>query len=420
MNTNYAPPADLKRFQAIALGVGLIGIVAWVISIVVSGHAKTVFFQSYLVAYIFWVGVPLGCLGWLMIQYLGGAGWGLLIRRQLEAASHSLWLMFVLFLPIALFGLHSLYEWSHKDSITDPKLKALLEHKSAYLNPAFFTIRGIIYFAIWLGLLTLLRKWSKREDETDDPNVAQGWVQKAQNLSGPGFLIYGLVVTFAGIDWVMSLDSEWFSTIFGLLTIIGQGVLAIAFLIWVGVLLSSREPMSNVYQPRHFHDLGKLLLAAVMVWAYFSFSQLLIVWSGNLPEEIPWYLERFSGQWGWIGVALILLHFLLPFLLLLSRDLKHQARRLMMVAALLILMRFVDLLWLIVPEFQGGHGAAGAVHGLRLLDYVVHVAAMIGMGGVWLGWFFWQLRQRALLPASDPQLPEVLARGEHLLSFEGY
>jgi hypothetical protein len=420
MNTNYAPPADLKRFQAIALGVGLIGIVAWVIGVVVSGHGKEAFFQSYLVAFVFWVGVPLGCLGLLMIQYLGGAGWGLLIRRQLEAASHTLWLMFVLFLPIALAGLHSLYEWSHKDSITDEKLKALLEHKSAYLNQTFFTIRGIVYFAIWLGLATLLRKWSAREDETNDPNVAHGWVQKAQNLSGPGFLIYGLVITFAGIDWVMSLDSEWFSTIFGLLTIIGQGVLAIAFLIWVGVLLSSREPMSNVYQPRHFHDLGKLLLAAVMVWAYFSFSQLLIVWSGNLPEEIPWYLERFSGQWRWIGVGLILLHFVLPFLLLLSRDLKHQARRLMMVAALLILMRFVDLLWLIVPEFQGGHGAAAAAHGLRVLDYAVYVAAMIGMGGVWLGWFFWQLRQRALLPASDPQLPEVLARGEHLLSFEGY
>jgi hypothetical protein len=148
MNTNYAPPADLKRFQAIALGVGLIGILAWVIGIVVSGHAKEAFFQSYLVAFVFWVGVPLGCLGLLMIQYLGGAGWGLLIRRQLEAASHTLWLMFVLFLPIALFGLHSLYEWSHKDSITDPKLKALLEHKSAYLNQTFFTIRGIIYFAI--------------------------------------------------------------------------------------------------------------------------------------------------------------------------------------------------------------------------------------------------------------------------------
>ena len=424
MNTNYAPPADLKRFQAIAIGVGVIGIVAWVIGAVVSGDAKTAFFQSYLVAYIFWVGIALGCLGLLMIQYLGGASWGLLIRRQLEAATHTLWLMFALFLPIATIGLHSLYEWSHKDSITDPKLKALLEHKSAYLNQNFFTLRGVIYFAIWIGLATLLRKWSKRQDEAGDPNVAQGWVQKAQNLSAPGFLLYGIVVTFAGIDWVMSLDAEWFSTIFGLLTIIGQGVSALAFLISIGVLLSGSEPMASVYQPKHFHDLGKLLLAAVMVWAYFSFSQLLIVWSGNLPEEIPWYLERFSGQWRWIGVGLILLHFVLPFLLLLSRNLKHQARRLMAVAWLLILMRFVDLLWLIVPEFQGSHAGQSASqavsHGLHLSDYVIYVAAMIGVGGLWLGWFFWQLRQRALLPHNDPQLREVLARGEHLLSFEGY
>jgi hypothetical protein len=413
MNNNYAAPAELGRFQAIAIGVGLIGVIGWVIGAVVSGQAKATFFQAYLVAYVFWVGIALGCLGLLMIQYLGGAGWGLLIRRQLEAATHTLWLMFVLFLPIATIGLHELFEWSHKDSITDPKLRELLEHKAPYLNQTFFTIRGIIYFAIWIGLAWFLRQWSKRQDEAGDPNVAHGWVQKAQNLSGPGFVIYSLAVTFAGIDWILSLDAEWFSTIFGLLTIIGQGVSAIAFLISIGVLLAGREPMASVYQPKHFHDLGKLLLAAVMVWAYFSFSQLLIIWSGNLPEEIPWYLERFAGAWRWIGVALILLHFVLPFLLLLSRNLKHQARRLMMVAWLLIVMRFADLLWLIVPEFTHGHSPKPA-------SYLVFVAAMIGVGGVWLGWFFWQLRQRALVPHNDPQLPQVLARGEHLLSFESY
>jgi hypothetical protein len=409
MNNNYAPPADLGRFQRIATGVGLIGLIAWVAAAVVSGNFKATFFHAYLVAFVFWVGISLGCLGLLLIQYLGGASWGLLIRRQLEAASHTLWLMFVLFLPIATVGVHSLYEWSHKDTITEPALRSLLEHKSPYLNQTFFLIRGVIYFTIWLGMATLLRKWSKQQDE----NADMGAVQRAQNLSGPGFLIYGLAVTFAGIDWVMSLDAEWFSTIFGLLTVIGQGVVSLAFLISVGVLLAGREPMSRVYQPKHFHDLGKLLLAAVMVWAYFSFSQLLIVWSGNLPEEIPWYLERFRGPLRWMGIALILLHFALPFLLLLSRGLKHRARQLMAVAWLLIAMRFVDLLWLIVPELNHGHSP-------NLAGYVPYVIAMIGMGGVWLGWFFYQLRQRALVPYNDPQLREVLARGEHLLSFEGY
>jgi hypothetical protein len=189
-------------------------------------------------------------------------------------------------------------------------------------------------------------------------------------------------------------------------------------MITIGVYLSGREPMSRVYQPKHFYDLGKLLLAAVMVWAYFSFSQLLIIWSGNLPEEIPWYLERFRGQWRWMGVALILLNFSLPFLLLLSRDLKHNRRRLMAVAWLLIAMRFVDLIWLIAPEFEGAEEARR--FGLSVASYVNYAAAAIGVGGLWLGWFFYQLRQRAMVPYNDPQLPEVLAKGEHVLSFEGY
>ncbi|MGH9752075.1 MAG: hypothetical protein ACREA2_04770 [Blastocatellia bacterium] len=413
MDTNYAPPADLGRVQNISIGVGLVGILVWIIGAVVSGYAIDTFFQSYLVAFIFWTGVALGCLGLLMIQYLGGAGWGLLIRRQLEAGSHTLWLMFLLFLPIAILGLHSLYDWMRPEMFSGEE-RRLIDHKRPWLNQTGFIIRGVIYFAVWIGLAAYLRKWSKQQDE----NRNMGSVQRAQNLSGPGFVLYGLVVTFAGIDWVMSLDVEWFSTIFGLLMLIGQGVLALALLITIGVYLSDREPMSRVYQPKHFHDLGKLLLAAVMVWAYFSFSQLLIIWSGNLPEEIPWYLERFSGQWRWLGVALILLNFALPFLLLLSRDLKHNRRRLMAVAWLLIAMRFVDLLWLIAPEF-GGHGQA-ASHGLSVASYINYAAAVIGVGGLWFGWFFYQLRQRALVPYNDPQLREVLARGEHLLSFEGY
>lgn len=418
-DNNYTPPADLGRVQNISMGVGLLGILVWIIGAVVSGNAKDTFFHSYLVAFIFWTSVALGCLGFLMIQYLGGASWGLLIRRQLEAGSHTLWLMLILFLPIAIFGLHSLYDWSHDlSTIQNATERALIEHKRPWLNDRGFLIRGVIYFAVWIGLAAYLRRWSKQQDENRD----MGAVQRAQNLSGPGFVLYGLAVTFAGVDWVMSLDVEWFSTIFGLLMLIGQGVLALSFLITIGVYLSDREPMSGVYQPKHFHDLGKLLLAAVMVWAYFSFSQLLIIWSGNLPEEIPWYLERFAlgTQWRWIGVALILLHFVLPFLLLLSRDLKHNRRRLMAVAWLLIAMRFVDLIWLIAPEFEGGHAGQAASHGLSVASYINYAAAVIGMGGIWLGWFFYQLRQRALVPYNDPQLREVLARGEHLLSFEGY
>jgi hypothetical protein len=403
MDTNYAPPAEIGKFQGVAIGIGILGVIAWIIGVVVSGDAKATFFHSYLIAYVFWSSIALGCLGLLMIQYLGGATWGLVIRRQLEAGSHTLWMIFALFIPIATIGLHSLYEWSHDPSTIDnAKVRELIIHKAPYLNQKFFIIRGLIYFAVWIGLAMFLRKWSKQQDVNRD----MGAVQRAQNLSGPGFLAFGLAVTFASVDWVMSLDVEWFSTIFGMLTLAGQGVSTIAFLVAVGVVLASRRPMSEVYNAKHFHDLGKLMLAVVMVWAYFSFSQLLIIWSGNLPEEIPWYLERFSGVWRYIGLGLILFHFALPFLLLLSRDLKRNARRLVMVAWLLIVMRFVDLLWLIVPEFTHGGG-------IHPSGYLVYIAATVGIGGIWLGWFFYQLRQRALIPYNDPQLPEAFAAGGH-------
>ncbi len=396
---NYNPPADLKRYQGIAIGVGLIALLIWIACISVSGNRGELFFRTYLVAYIFWSGIALGCLGWLLIQYLGGATWGIVIRRQLESGSHTLFLMLVLFVPIAV-GLHEIYEWADAEAV---KGSEVLTHKSSYLNAGFFVVRTVIYFIVWLTMFYYLKRWSRRQDETGDP----AFVQYAQNLSGPGFVFYGLACTFAGVDWIMSLDPEWFSTMFGLIMIAGQGVSAMAFIISVCVVLARWEPMSHVLQPKHFHDLGKLLLTLVMVWAYFSFSQLLIIWSGNLPEEIPWYLERFQGNWRYIGIGLILLYFFLPFFLLLSRDLKRNSRRLVMVAWLIIVMRFADLLWMIVPEFEHGHSVS-------IMGYSIYLAATVGMGGIWVGWFFWQLRQRALLPVNDPQLDEALAaRGHH-------
>jgi hypothetical protein len=397
MKTNYDAPADVKRIQSLALGVAMIGALAWIVGAQVSGNFNTTIWHSYLVAFVFWIGIALGCLGWLMLQYLGGATWGLVIRRQLESGAHTLLLMFILFIPIAIFGLEHIYEWTDKALVEKSEV---LQHKSAYLNVSFFLIRTAAYFAIWLLLMFVLRNRSHRQDVTGDPRL----VQSAQNWSGPGFVAYGLACTFAAIDWVMSIDPEWFSTIFGLISIASQGLSSMAFIIAVCVILSKREPMSHVYQPKHFHDLGKLLLTLVMLWAYFSFSQLLIQWMGNLPEEIPWYIERFTGVWGYVGIAIILLHFALPFLLLLSRNLKRNARRLVFVAWLIIIIRLIDLLWLIVPEFEHKAGANLAV-------YLAYFSATICLGGIWVGWFFWQLSRRSLLPYNDPQLHEALAAG---------
>ena len=407
MNTNYAPPAELKRYEGVAFGIGLLGLIGWAVSLSVSGQLSDNLFRSYLVAYVFWVGISLGSLGLLMVQYLGGGGWGLVVRRLLEAGSHTLFLMALLFAPI-LGGLGRLYEWVHPEHVTHETAKRLIAHKAPYLNVPFFTGRVVLYFAIWIGLAVMLRKFSKQQDD----NADLGAVQRAQNWSGPGFVLYSMAVTFAAFDWIMSLDVEWFSTIFGMLTLAGQGVLTIAFLILVCTLLQKHEPMAHVLQPKHFHDLGKLQLALVMVWAYFSFSQLLIIWSGNLPEEIPWYLERFQGAFRYIGIALIILHFALPFVLLLSRDLKRDARRLKYVALLLIAMRLVDLIWVMVPEFVNRH-AEGAAHTSHKMLYVACVLATIGLGGLWTGWFFMQMRRRAMVPYNDPQLAEALAAGGH-------
>lgn len=406
MANNYAPPSDISRFQGVAVGVGLMGLIAWIVAVFLSGNRAQAFYQSYLVAYIFLIGISLGCLGLLMVAYLGGAGWGLVIRRQLEAASHTLILMAVLFIPI-LLGLGHLYEWVHPEHAGE-LAQRLINHRRPYLNTPFFITRVVIYFFIWITLALVLRRFSLQQDNDGDLNA----VQRAQNWSGPGFFFFAIAVTFAAFDWVMALDPEWFSTIFGMLMLAGQGVSALAFLITINVALSRREPMSHVLQPKHFHDLGKLQLALVMVWAYFSFSQLLIIWSGNLPEEIPWYLERFRGVWRYVGLSLIILHFALPFLLLLSRDLKRDGRRLKYVAWLILTMRFIDLLWVIVPEFENRHVEAAAHH-FNPAGYIIYFLAAIGLGGIWLGWFFWQLRSRALIPANDPQLPEALAAAGH-------
>ncbi len=401
--TNYAPPADLGGIQTRSLIVGFVGLLIAIVGSVVTGQKELVF-QSYLVAYVFWTGISLGCLGLLMIQYLGGAGWGLLIRRILEAGAYTLLLMAVGFIVVAV-GMWQgvLYEWVHP---TTEELQKLMLKKTWWLTPTKFVVRGVIYFAVWIGFMWYLRSNSHKQDETGDPKL----LERSQYWSGLGFFLFALALTFAAIDWVMSLDAEWFSTIFGMLMLAGWGVTTIAIIVWVCVMLAKRDGYEHVYKPKLFHDLGKLQLTLVMVWAYFSFSQLLIIWAGNLPEEIPWYLERFHGIWRYLGIGIILLHFVMPFLLLLSRDLKRHANRLKWVALLLILMRVTDLLWIIVPEFQNRHGQ---VHDGSITGLWAYLAALLGVGGFWLWWFFGQLRKWSLLPTRDPQLAEALAASGH-------
>ncbi len=388
---NEALDQKLRTFGRRAL---VIGIVALALCATQIGGNRSGLLYAYLTGYLLWIGMSLGALALLMLHHLVGGGWGLVIRRSLEAATKTLPLMALLFVPI-LLGVPDLFSWA------DPSIVAadpLLQHKALYLNPRFFTVRAGVYFGVWFLFAFVMHFLARRQDQGKDPYET---VRNLQRWSGPGILFYVVTFTFAAFDWVMSLDPHWFSTVFGLLFVVGHGVGAIALMIVVASWLSEEEPLRDFIAPNHFHDLGNLLLAFVMLWAYIAFSQYLIVWSGNLPEEIPWYLERTQHGWEKIAVGLILLHFAIPFLLLLSRARKRSKRRLVRVALLLIVLRFVDLFWIVAP-----------MQGLGLTLHWVDIAAPIGIGGLWLATFTWFLQRRDLMPFSDPRMAEVFGYPE--------
>lgn len=404
MDASFTTPPSTSRFQMQAAIVGIVAILLCVVGAfaLYNRGGLQQFFHAYLLAYVFWTGVSVGSLAILMLHHLSGGGWGLVIRRILEAATRVIPLMFVLFLPL-IFGFKSLYEWARPEAVAQ---SAALQHKAPYLNVPFFIGRSVFYFVVWGLLMFFLNKWSLEQDRTADPSLRK----HMQSVSGPGLVLFGLTVTFAATDWVMSLEPEWFSTIFGLLIMAGWGLSAFAFVIIAASLLANEKPLAGVIAPLHFHDLGKLLLAFVMIWAYFGFSQFLLIWYGNLPEEIPWYLERMRGGWQYVGLLLVVFHFALPFLLLLSRDLKRHARTLSIVAGVVILMRLVDLFWMIAPVAKVPEGGALGI----ILNYWMYVLAPVGLGGLWLAYFAYQLRQRALLPLNDSGMENLLEQAhEH-------
>jgi hypothetical protein len=383
----YNAPPGVARFQQLALIVGAVFTVLFAIGFFLDSAQ---FFHSYLFAFSFWAGISVGSLALLMLQHLTGGGWGLVIRRVLEAATRTLPLILILFVPIVL-GARRIYSWTNGQVLAE---HPVLSEKAKYLNLSFFTLRAAVYFAVWLALAFFLNRWSLMQDKTAD----RKFTKRMQLLSGPGMVLFVFTVTFASIDWFMSLDPEWSSTIYGFVFVASWSLSALAFVVAVMAALAKHEPMNNVVGQSHFHDLGKLLLALVMLWTYFAFSQFLIIWSGNLPEEISWYLSRTRGTWGVIALAVVILHFAFPFLFLLSRSFKRNAGKLVIVAVLILVMRLVDLFWTLAPSF-----ADGQFH-LNWMDLV----APIGMGGLWLATFAWALRQRALIPINDPLYETVL------------
>jgi hypothetical protein len=397
--TPSGPPTGAPEWQRLRQGALIAAGVGLVICVIGALVDRDQFFRAWLVAFLFVLGITLGSMVLVMLQHLTGGAWGLVLRRPLESATRCLPLVALLFIPVAI-GVSHIYAWAQpewQDTFRKIHPNEVFS-KADFLSPNFFLGRAVLYFVIWLVLIFFLNRWSREQDRTSDPRLPK----RLRRLSAPGLGIYGATITFAAIDWIMSLQPDWYSTIFGVILGVGQVLSAFAFCIALLVLLAQYPPLRDVILPNHLRDLGNLMLAFVMLWAYMSFSQFLLIWAGNLTEEIPFYLYRGQGGWQWVAGALALFQFALPFILLLSRDVKTGRGRLVGVALLVLGMRIVDLYWLVAPAPSTSGGAP-----VPLTIPWIEVGAVLLLGGLWLLFYLWQLQREPLLPVGDPFLADL-------------
>ena len=405
-------PAFVDGWRTRALVIGL------VFSVIAAGLAladRSIdhLLRGWLLGLMLTFGFSVGGLALLMLQYCSGGKWGLLLRRPLEAMSRTLPLVFVYWVVIAL-SLKKLYLWAAVSDVA-AALKSgwinesqahAIEFKRPMLNPTAFVITGFVCFAIW-GYYTWRLNTLGLQRDAASPATTPEWIKKFENISGPGIVVYALTMTAAVIYWVMSLDPTWYSSVYGLLFLVGQAYGVLALSIIVAVSLSKGEPFKTILRQTEQHDLGKFTFAFVMLNIYLAFSQFLIIWSGNLPEEIPWYLDRFMGGWGVIITLDFIFHWLIPFTLLLSRDLKRNRKRLVRVCQWMVFARAFDLFWLIEPNFKD---AARNLHlSWGILEYVAVPVALVSF---WIAYFWMQLKSRPLVQTNDPHLAEIL-EAEH-------
>jgi hypothetical protein len=383
-------PPSIARLEKRAFPVAILGLLLGAVGFFVGPEQ---FYRSWLLAFVFWTGVSVGCLSLSFIGHLTGGYWSLLIRRFLEAGTRFFPVLFVLFLPVAL-GARRLYPW------TSPGEDPVMRNQSLFLNLPFFLARSVFYFAMWTLLAHYLSRWSRELDAGPKLKVSR----RLRGLSGLGLVILGLTITFSAIDWGMSLNPHWFSHIYGILFMVGQALCALSFMVVCVARTSHEPPIADVVRPSIVQDLGKLMLAFTMLWGYVNLSQFLIIWSGNLAEETPFFLHRSQEGWQYVAIALVLFHFVVPFLLLLSRDLKRNANLLGGLAAFLFVVRYVDLFWLMAPDLAA-HGRGTVPLHVHWLDVVLPV----GLGGLWLWLFARQLQTRPVLPVGEAELAELLA-----------
>lgn len=404
LNDTFNAPAALDRVQALALGIGGIGLLIWAIGCYMDAETAM---RGWLLGFIFWAGIGIGGLGILLLQYLTGGAWGVVIRRVAEACSRTIPLLALLFAPIGM-GMFNLYDWTHLQAAgTDD----FLNKRGWYMEPEWWVARAVLYFAIFSAIAYLLNKWSRQQDDSANYEESAKYLGSATRISGPALVVYVLTVSFASVDWLMTLEPHWFSTMWGFLFVAGWALSCFCFAVTILAFLSDKPPLDRVLGKRHFHDIGKLMLALVMIWAYFNFSQYLIIWSGNLTEETPFYLVRSKGSWGAMGLILIIFHFAFPFLILLMQDFKRKAKWLAALAIFILFMRLVDMYYIIGPSPMIGEVEKHLLEmPFRLSPW--DIVAPIAIGGIWLWWFIRELKKRALVPYKDPFFENAIKHGK--------
>jgi hypothetical protein len=387
MNLADTARPQIDRVQKRALACGVVGLV---LTVALGFTNWQQFFRSYLVAFVYWMVFAMGCLAILQLHHMTGGRWGLPIRRILEAGTRTIPVMTVLFVPV-LFGMSRLYPWTRPDSLGDDPAG---KFRRLYLSPHFFIVRAVIYFAIWNLLAALLNKWSAQQDRTGDLALKD----RMSSLAAPGTVLWAITWSWAMVDWVMSLEPTWYSSIYGMVFMVIACLGALSLSVIMLRILNDYEPLRDSYDPDRLNDIGNLILTFTLLWTYMSFSQFLIIWSGNLKQEIPWYMTRAFGRWAVIAAALLVFHFFVPFFILLQRRVKRRLERLSVLAAWMMVITLVDVYWLVVPSFEK----------VRPQIHLLDIFALIGIGGVWVATYMAQLKKMPLLPLHDPRFEGVL------------
>jgi hypothetical protein len=385
-----APITGIARAQMPALIIGVLGIVAAAIGFFMNA---TEFYRAWLPAFIFWFLIAAGSIGVMCLQYVTGGEWGVLIRRPLGAASRTIPLFILFAIPLVL-GMEHIYVWANHDIVAHD---LLLQKKQLWLNPTWWVIRALIYFVLWILVVWRIRVLSLDFAKTRSPYTELS----RRKISAVGLLVIVMTLTLASVDWVMSLEPKWYSSMFGISFTVGAGLSAFAFVTFFLVLLSTTPAMRDILKPGHFRDLGNLMLAFTMLWAYTNFSQFLLIWYGNIKEETPYYLKRMHNEWGWMAAALILFHFFLPFTMLLMRAIKDTPKTIGIVTVIILLMRFVDVYWLTAPAHYKHVPAT----------IWMTLAAFVGIGGLWLAAFIWQLKGQTIIPIHETWVEEAIREG---------